>query len=88
MFKRLRYLKLAHCNVISIQSLVNFENLERLYLNHVELYYDLNISQMHNLKFISLSGSNVQDKEKYIENIYEQNKLIEIEFYENDLPIE
>ena len=43
---------------------------------------------MHNLKFISLSGSNVQDKEKYIENIYEQNKLIEIEFYENDLPIE
>lgn len=88
LFKRLRYLKLAHCNVISIQSLVNFENLERLYLNHVELYYDLNISQMHNLKFISLSGSNVQDKEKYIENIYEQNKLIEIEFYENDLPIE
>ena len=88
LFKRLRYLKLAHCNVISIQSLVNFENLERLYLNHVELYYGLNISQMHNLKFISLSGSNVQDKEKYIENIYEQNKLIDIEFYENDLPIE
>lgn len=88
LFKRLRYLKLAHCNVISLQSLVNFENLERLYLNHVELYYDLNISPMRNLKFISLSGSNVQDKEKYIENIYEQNKMIEIEFLENDLPIE
>ena len=88
LLKNLRYLKIAHCNVISVQYINKLEKLERLYLNNVELLYNLNISQMYNLKFISLSGSNVQDKEKYIENIHEQNRDIEIEFNENDLPIE
>lgn len=88
LFKNLRYLKLAYCNVISIQSMVNLKDLERLYLNHIELHYELNIKQMYNLKFISLNGSKVQDKEEYIKNIHEQNKNIEIEFKESDLPIE
>ena len=43
---------------------------------------------MANLKLISLSGSNVPNKKKYIENLQEQRKELKIEFEENDLPVE
>ena len=86
-FKKLKYLKVAHCNVISIPSIALLENLEQLYLNHIEIPYDIDISKMQNLKFISLSGSNVPNKEKYIETLHKQNEKVTIEFEKNDLPI-
>ena len=87
-FTNLKYLRIAHCNVISIPSVSEFENLEQLYLNHTDIPYDIDISKMKNLKLISLSGSNVSNKEKYIENLKKQNTELKIEFEENDLPIE
>ena len=86
-FKKVKYLKIAHCNAISIPSITALENLEQLYLNHIEIPYDIDISKMPNLKFISLSGSNVPNKEKYIEKLYKQNEKVTIEFKEDDLPI-
>lgn len=87
-FKTLKYLKIAHCSAISIPSIGTLEYLERLYLNHIEIPYDINISKMLNLKFVSLSGSNVPNKEMYIEKLHDQNKMLIVEFEENDLPIE
>ncbi len=87
-FQNLKFLKIAHCNAISIPNIDKLEHLEQLYLNHIEIPYNIDISKMHNLKLISLSGSKVPDKEKYIEQLYEQNRKIIIEFEENDLPIE
>lgn len=86
-FKKVKYLKIAHCNAISIPSITALENLEQLYLNHIEIPYDIDISKMPNLKFISLSGSNVPNKEKYIEKLHKQNEKVTIEFKEDDLPI-
>ena len=86
-FKKVKYLKIAHCNAISIPSITALENLEQLYLNHLEIPYDIDISKMPNLKFISLSGSNVPNKEKYIEKLHKQNEKVTIEFKEDDLPI-
>lgn len=73
-FKNLKFLKVANCNVISIPNINVLENLEQLYLNHIEIPYNIDISKMANLKLISLSGSNVSNKKKYIENLYEQKK--------------
>lgn len=87
-FKNLKFLKVANCNVISIPSINILENLEQLYLNHIEILYNIDISKMANLKLISLSGSNVPNKKKYIENLQEQRKELKIEFEENDLPVE
>ena len=87
-FKNLKILKVANCNVISIPSIDGLENLEQLYLNHIEILYNIDISKMVNLKLISLSGSNVPNKKKYIENLQEQKKELTIEFEENDLPVE
>lgn len=87
-FRKIKYLKVAHCNAISIPTISVLENLEQLYLNHIELPYDIDISKMTNLKFISLSGSNVTNKDNYIKNLHKQNEKVTIEFKENDLPIE
>lgn len=87
-FKSLKYLKIAHCSAISIPSIDTLERLEQLYLNHIEMPYDINILKMPNLKFISLSGSNVSDKEMYVKKLKDQNKELIVEFEENDKPIE
>jgi len=87
-FKNLKYLKISHCSAISIPNIAILECLERLYLNHIEIPYDIDISKMANLKFISLNGSKVTNKEKYIQNLYDQNKELIIEFEENDKPTE
>ena len=69
-FKNLKYLKLSHCNVISIPKISLLENLEQLYLNHIEIPYDIDITKMPDLKYISLNGSNIQNKKEYIEKLY------------------
>lgn len=86
--KKLRNLRIAHCSAISIQNLSVLKNLEQIYLNHLEIPYDIDISKMQHLKLISLSGSNVPNKEKYIEKLSSQNKELTVVFEENDLPIE
>ena len=87
-FKSIKYLKIAHCSAISIPSISILENLEQLYLNHLEIPYDIDISKMKKLKLISLSGSNVPNKDKYIQKLSSQNKELTVIFEENDLPIE
>lgn len=87
-FKGLKYLKIAHCSAISIPNIRILESLEQLYLNHLEIPYDIDISKMKNLKLVSLSGSNVPNREKYIEKLSNQNKELTVIFEENDLPIE
>lgn len=87
-FKDLKYLKLSDCNVISIPKISLLGKLEQLYLNNIEIPYDIDITKIPNLRFISLSGSNVPNKEEYIQKLYKQNKELVIEFEENNLPIE
>lgn len=87
-FENLKYLKLSYCNVISIPKIALLGNLEQLYLTNLEIPYDIDITNIPNLKFISLNGSKVQNKEEYIQKLYEQNKNLTIEFREDDLPIE
>lgn len=87
-FKNIKYLKLSDCSVISIPKISGLESLEELYLNNIELPYDIDITRMLNLKFISLNGSNVADKEDYIKKLYNQNNKLVVEFKENNLPIE
>ncbi|MCI8617319.1 MAG: hypothetical protein HFJ60_03615 [Clostridia bacterium] len=87
-FKNLKFLKIAHCNAINISNINVLGNLEQLFLNHIEIPCDIDISKMSNLKLISLSGSNVSDKESYIRKLYNKNKEVKIEFEKNDLPIE
>lgn len=87
-FKNIKYLKLSDCSVISIPKISGLENLEKLYLNNIELPYDIDITRMLNLKFISLNGSNVANKEDYIQKLYNQNNKLVVEFKENNLPIE
>ena len=89
--KKLKSIAILNCqdfSAISVPSIATLEYLERLYLNHIEIPYYINISKMSNLKFISLSGSNVQNKEMYIKKLYDQNKELIVEFEENDKPIE
>lgn len=87
-FDNIKYLKLSYCNVISIPKISLLRNLEQLYLNNMEILYDIDITNIPYLRFISLNGSKVQNKEEYIKKLYQQNKDLTIEFEEDDLPIE
>ena len=87
-FQSLKYLKIAYCSAISIPRINILENLEQLYLNHLDIPYDMDISKMKKLKLISLSGSNVSNKELYIKKLLNQNNELTIIFEENDLPID
>lgn len=86
-YKDLKVLKIRDCSVISLPQISVLENIEYLYINNVEIQYEIDISKMKNLKFISLSGSNILNKDLYIQKLQEQNSDIEIECRENDLPI-
>lgn len=88
MFSNLKYLKLSDCNIISIPKISLLYNLEQLYLNNTEILYDIDITKISKLKFISLNGSNVQDKEQYIKNLLKQKEDLKVEFKEDNLPVE
>jgi len=66
----------------------NLVTLEYLYLNNIKLEKDFDIRLMHKLKFISFSGSKNPDKENYTNKIKKLNPNIEIEWRDDDLPIE
>lgn len=86
--QNLKILKISNCNVINFTNVKDMINLERLYLNDIDIKYDLDISNMKRLKFISLSGSKVANKEEYLKNLLAQKPDIEIEFRESSLPLE
>ena len=88
LYQNLKELKVRDCAVVSLPNISKLTNLEYIYLNNTELQYDFDISQMKNLKFISFNGSKTPNKELYIHNLQEQNKNIQIEWREDDLPIE
>ena len=87
-FKSLRYLKIANCSAINIPNISKLIKLQALALNEIEIQNDIDISKMNELEFISLNGSNLANKNEYIERLKTQNKNIEIEFREDNLPIE
>ena len=86
--KNLKFLKLSDCNVISIPKISLLNNLEELYLNNIEILYNIDISNLIYLKFVSLNGSKVPDKQQYIEELQKQNEKLKIEYREDNLPIE
>lgn len=88
MFSNLKYLKLSDCNVISIPKISLLDNLEELYLNNIEILYNIDISNLLYLKFVSLNGSKVPNKQQYIEELQKQNGKLKIEYREDNLPIE
>lgn len=87
-FSNLKFLRLSDCNVISLEKINLFKELEELYLNNIELYTDLEISGMDKLIYISLNGSKTQNREEYKNKILSQKQDVEIEFEDSNLPIE
>lgn len=86
--KMLKVLMIRDCLLISLPQISNLVTLEYLYLNNINLELDFDISQMYELKFISFNGSKTPNKEDYINRLQELRPNIEIEWRENDLPIE
>ena len=86
-FDSIKTLRISECTVISLPKISTFNNLESLYLTGISLDLEFDITQMKNLKFISLNGSKVIDKEKYVQNLRRQNSNVEIEFEDSNLPI-
>lgn len=84
----IKVLKISECTVISLPKVSMFKNIEKLYLNSINLDLEFDISEMKKLKFVSLNGSKTMDKEKYLQNLKSQNANIEIEFEDTNLPIE
>ena len=64
------------------------KSLEELYLQEIDLQFDLEISNLQKLRFISLNGSKVKDRNTYIEKIKKQNSNIKIEFENTNKPIQ
>lgn len=87
-YKNLTRLEIVKGQIISIPKLSLLKNLEELYLNEINLQFNLEITGMEKLKLISLNGSKVENKNDYIKNIKEQNKNVKIYFNENNLPIQ
>lgn len=87
-FSNLERLELVNCPIISVPKLSMIKSLEELYLQEIDLQFDLEISNLQKLRFISLNGSKVKDRNTYIEKIKKQNSNIKIEFENTNKPIQ
>ena len=87
-FSKLERLELVNCPIISVPKLSMINSLEELYLQEIDLQFDLEISNLQKLRFISLNGSKVKDRNTYIEKIKKQNSNIKIEFENTNKPIQ
>ena len=87
-FLNLTRLELVNCPIISIPRISMLKKIEELYLQEIDLKFDLEIAGLKNLKFISLNGSKVDDKVSYINKIKEQNKNIKVRFENINKPIQ
>ena len=86
--EKLNNLIIRDCSIISLPKISNFINIEKLYLNNINLELEFEITKMQNLKFISFNGSKVPNKKEYMNKLLMQNPNIKIEWEEKDLPIE
>lgn len=87
-FEEIERLEIVRCPVISVPKINLLKSLKELYLQEIDLQFDLEIGELNKLKFISLNGSKVEDKKEYIERIKIQNENIKVEFKDNNRPIE
>ena len=87
-FSNLERLELVNCPIISVPKISMIKSLEELYLQEIDLQFDLEISNLQKLRFISLNGSTVKDRNTYIEKIKKQNSNIKIEFENTNKPIQ
>ena len=87
-FSNLERLELVNCPIISVPKISMIKSLEELYLQEIDLQFDLEISNLQKLRFISLNGSKVKDRNTYIEKIKKQNSNIKIEFENTNKPIQ
>lgn len=88
LYKKIKSIKIRDCSLISLPKISALTDLEYIYLNNIDIQCDFEISKMKKLKYISLNGSDIPDKESYIQKLKVQNPNVEIECRENDLPIE
>ena len=87
-FEKIEKLEVIRCPVISIPKLNLLKSIKELYLQEIDLQFDLEINALEKLEFISLNGSNVNDREEYIQKIKNQNNYIKVEFKNDNRPIE
>lgn len=87
-FEEIERLEIVKCPVISIPKLNLLKSLKELYLQEIDLQFNLEIGELKKLEFISLNGSKVKDKKEYIEKIKTQNNNIKVEFKSNNRPIQ
>ena len=87
-FEKIEKLEVIRCPVISIPKLNLLKSIKELYLQEIDLQFDLEINALEKLEFISLNGSNVNDREEYIQKIKNQNNYIKVEFKNYNRPIE
>lgn len=87
-FEEIERLEIIKCPVVSIPKLNLLKLLKRLYLQEIDLQFNLEIGELKKLEFISLNGSKVADKKEYIEKIKVQNENVKVEFKDNNRPIE
>ena len=87
-FEEIERLEIIKSPVVSIPKLNLLKLLKRLYLQEIDLQFNLEIGELKKLEFISLNGSKVADKKEYIEKIKIQNENVKVEFKDNNRPIE
>ena len=61
-FSNLERLELVNCPIISVPKISMIKSLEELYLQEIDLQFDLENSNLQKLRFISLNGSKVKDR--------------------------
>jgi len=86
--ENLKRLEIVKSQIISFPRLNLLKSLEEFYLQEIDLRSDLEIKSLESLRFISLNGSKVDDKEEYIQKIKMQNNNIKVEFKNDNRPTE
>lgn len=87
-FEAIKRLEIVKCQIISIPKLNLLKSLKELYLQEIDLQFNLEIGELKELEYISLNGSKVDDKKEYIEKIKIQNNNVKVEFKDNNKPIQ
>lgn len=87
--------KIKHLNLITLglekedvknlKMVEQFENLENLYLQEIDLNDNINYLKLNKLKRVNFNGSKVEDKNEFIEKFKDRN--IEISFMDKNLKI-
>lgn len=72
-------------DVKNLKMIEQFENLENLYLQEIDLNDNINYLKLNKLKRVNFNGSKVEDKNEFIEKFKDRN--IEISFMDKNLKI-